>query len=217
MVPARDGSKGIPGKNIKKLGGKPLISYTIDCILSVVKNAHLIVATDSEDIQTLIKERYEQICVYRRSDSSASDQASVNLLVREVIEAFSLPDDARMIIMQATTPFFSEEDLKKCIAVSGSKTSGSTISCTRIKRFVWDDNGPKSYQLESKPRRQDFAGTLIENGRFYSFCVGEFIKSGNILNNPVSIVETSPLSFFEIDEPLDWKIAEAIVEYQVGR
>ena len=69
-----------------------------------------------------------------------------------------------------------------------------------------------SYRIDAKPLRQAFGGTLIETGAFYASTVGDITRSGRLLSGRIGIVETSPGTDIDIDEPIDWLKAEALAK-----
>ena len=74
IIPVRGGSKGIPGKNIKILGGKPLIGYTIDAARAVTDNDHICVSTDDDRIIQAV-EQYGLKVPFKRPEELATDTA----------------------------------------------------------------------------------------------------------------------------------------------
>ena len=83
------------------------------------------------------------------------------------------------------------------------------LTCVRYKRFFWNEDGtPKNYDFTKRPRRQEFAGELMENGAFYISKAGDVVKNQNRLSGKVAIYEMPEYSAYEIDEPDDWIIME---------
>ena len=77
IIPARGGSKGIPHKNIKELGGKPLICYAIDAARKFTTDDNICVSTDDEDIIKVV-EKYGLSVPFKRPDYLATDNAGTN-------------------------------------------------------------------------------------------------------------------------------------------
>jgi N-acylneuraminate cytidylyltransferase/CMP-N,N'-diacetyllegionaminic acid synthase len=130
IIPARGGSKGIPGKNIKLLGGKPLIVYTIEAALESRWISEVIVSTDSEEIARVAREYGAIVPFLRpaelaRDDSQAIDSYiyTVEKLEKEygyTIESF--------IVLLLTTPFRNGNDIDEAIEMFREKNSDSVIS-----------------------------------------------------------------------------------------
>jgi N-acylneuraminate cytidylyltransferase len=86
------------------------------------------------------------------------------------------------------------------------------LSCVPIKRFFWNANGtPQNYDFYNRPRRQDFDGTLMENGAFYIHTVGGIMKHRCRLGDKVGVYEMPESTAVELDEPHDWLVAEAVM------
>ena len=90
--------------------------------------------------------------------------------------------------------------------------------CCKSKRFYWDENGKAlNYDICNRPRRQDFKGSLVENGAFYINSVENIIKTNNRLSGKIGLYEMPEYTFIEIDEPEDWDIAESIMKRNLQR
>ena len=82
-----------------------------------------------------------------------------------------------------------------------------------MKKFRWSDEGrPLDYSFETKPRRQEYKGFLIESGAFYASTVGSILDSGQLLSGVVKVVEVGPAGMIDIDEEADWGLAEHYIE-----
>lgn len=89
------------------------------------------------------------------------------------------------------------------------KEYDSFIACCRIKKFSWDEQGiPLNYTLESKPRRQEYKGILLESGAFYASTVGQIRSTGKLISGRIKTIEIGQAGLIDIDEPKDWKQAE---------
>lgn len=212
FIPIRKGSKGIPGKNMKILGGKPLVAWVLDAIIASGTADEIWVATDDDRAAEYIASCYPKVRIYNRSDASATDTANVIEVVTEFIGYTKPHASVKFILAQATSPFTKPEDFRELCDRMGASCSDSYISCRRIKKFVWHEDGyPLSYTLDSKPLRQDHPGVLIESGAFYASTVGQIQRSGKLISGHVSIIETSDPKYIDIDTPTDWLIAESII------
>ena len=77
-------------------------------------------------------------------------------------------------------------------------------------RILLDEGEPINYDYKHRPRRQDFKGTLVENGAFYINRIGGIIQDKNRLSKPIKIYEMPEYTYVEIDEESDWMLAEKI-------
>ena len=107
IIPARGGSKGVPGKNIKLLNGKPLIQYTIEAALEVFDQEQIIVSTDAEDIKT-VAELLGISVPFLRPSELATDTASSRDVILHAMDYYgsnrSWSPDV-IVLLQPTSPF----------------------------------------------------------------------------------------------------------------
>jgi N-acylneuraminate cytidylyltransferase len=121
-------------------------------------------------------------------------------------------DDADIFILfQATSPFTEKKDIEGALSIYLNGEYNSIVTCSRQKRFIWDEKGnPVNYDFNKRPRRQDFDGFLVENGAFYINSIGKIKKDKNRLSAPVGIWEMAPWKSVEIDEIEDWLTGEIL-------
>ena len=210
FIPIRDGSKGIPGKNIRILGGKPLVCWVIDTMLKLPDIDDIWVSTDSEEAIGLLRSRYgNRIGVFNRNPKNAGDLSPVIEAVIEFIYAQNFSCESRFILVQATSPFTDVADFSKLMKSLNNKEADSYISCQRVKKFSWSEDGkPLNYDMNTKPMRQNYTGILLETGAFYASSVGAILQSGQLLSGQIKVIETGPGTSIDIDEDKDWVAAE---------
>ena len=214
FIPIRDGSKGIPGKNIRILGGKPLVCWVIDTMLKLPDIDDIWVSTDSEEAIGLLRSRYgDRIGVFHRNPKNAGDHSPVIEAVIEFINAHQVPVDSKFILVQATSPFTDVADFSKLMESLNNKEADSYISCQRVKKFSWSEDGrPQNYDMNTKPMRQNYTGILLETGAFYASSVGAILQSGQLLSGQIKVIETGPGTSIDIDEDKDWITAEHYIQ-----
>ena len=210
FIPVRKNSKGIPGKNIKKLGGKPLLCWAIDSIISSKISGCIWVATDCEQTKKILYNRYNgKINVYFRSKQSAQDNSPTIDVVMEFLKTYSFKDDDRFILLQATVPFIRAVELINLLNVMQKKEYDSFIACCKIKKFSWSECGfPLSYTIGNKPRRQEYNGILLESGAYYASTVGQIKLTKELISGKVKTIEINHAGLIDIDEIQDWQLAE---------
>jgi len=218
VIPAREGSKGVPGKNIKELNGKPLIQYTIDSARKVFKDKAIYVSTDSNKIK-LTCEKKGLYIPFLRPSKLATDNSSTQDVLLHALEFFKKENGYEpivVILLQPTSPFRTSEHIKEAIqlytneidmVVSVKKTSSNPY-------YVLFEEDVNSFLNKSKKgnftRRQDCPKVWELNGAIYiintnslkSMAMSEFTK--------VKKYEMDELSSHDIDTILDWEIANVI-------
>ncbi len=218
FIPVRRGSKEIPSKNMKLLAGKPLISHIIDTIIATETKDNIWVATDCPKLKEYVSNLYkERVKIFNRSPKSASDTSPTIDVVLEFLAQKNISKNSYFVLLQATSPFTTSLELKKLATflTENNQDYDSVISCCRLKRFRWEDNGKSiDYNLASKPRRQDYKGFLIESGSFYVSKVRNIIISNQLVSGNIFPMEISSEGLIELDSPIDWDIAETILKYK---
>ena len=210
FIPVRKNSKGIPQKNIKKLGGKPLLCWVIDCIISSKISDCIWVATDCEQTKKLLYNRYNgKINVYFRSKQNAKDNSPVIDVVMEFLRTYYFEDDDHFILLQATSPFIRAGELIKLLSEMKKKEYDSFIACCRVNKFSWSEDGkPQNYKIGNKPRRQEYTGILLESGAFYASTIGRIRQTKELISGKIKTIEINQVGLIDIDEHNDWQLAE---------
>lgn len=222
FIPVRGGSKSIPLKNIKLISGRPLVYWTVKAACGSKYIDKVYVATDSEKIKETVesfktgieKELFAKTEVIGRSTESATDTASTEFAMLEFAGKYEFDN---IILVQATSPLLQSSDLDRGYEAFKENGVDSVLSVVPQKRFHWanDENGfthPTNYDVFHRPRRQEFDGYLVENGAFYITSKADLVKSQNRVSGNIMAVEMNEDTFFEIDEPSDWVIIEALMK-----
>lgn len=214
FIPVRKGSKGIPHKNILPLGGKPLVCWVLDAVLESGIADAIWVATDCDAMQSMLAERYgNSICVFRRSEWTAGDKSPVMDVINEFIDTLLLDDTDRFILLQATSPFTLVSELHTLHNEMLQGLYDSFISCCRMKKFRWSEDGyPLDYTFLKKPMRQAYKGLLIETGSFYATTVRQIRNTRQLISGSVKVVEVGRGGMIDIDEKEDWAMAEGYLK-----
>lgn len=219
FIPARSGSKSIPLKNIKIIAGKPLIYWSIAAAENCINIDKIYVSTDSEEIKAIVESfNFTKVIVIERSADTASDTASTESAMLEFANKHVFD---HIVLVQATSPLTTSEDLNNAINKYFSNNYDSLFSAVRQKRFIWeiDDYGlarPKNYDYNNRPKRQEFSGFLVENGAFYICSRENLLKYKNRLCGKIGVYEMDGSSYFETDEKEDWTIVEEFLKTTKG-
>jgi len=209
FIPARGGSKSIPEKNIKSFCGKPLIYWNLhELQRSDVEK--IVVATDSDNIKSIVESfNFSKVTVYDRSSENSQDTSSTESVMLEYINSSDLLGSDTFMLVQATSPFTQTIHFNEGLNLF--KNHDSILSCCESKRFQWKDGKALNYDIYNRPRRQDFHGTLIENGSFYISSVSDIKSSKNRISGDIGIYQMPDYTFTEIDEIEDWIVSESLM------
>jgi N-acylneuraminate cytidylyltransferase len=213
FIPVRGGSKSIPLKNIKNLGGQPLIYWALQAACESKKIDQVVIATDHLEIIEAAKNfSHSKVKIYHRQKENAQDTSSTESVMLEYLSANKMSAKDQFVLIQATNPFLKTEHLDQALDVLNQQNADSLLSVVRNKRFFWTEKGKAiNYDFKKRPRRQDFQGLMMENGAFYINNVGNILKSKNRLSGKIALFEMPEYSGFEIDEPDDWTICESLL------
>lgn len=222
FIPVRGGSKSIPLKNIKPISGKPLVYWTVKAACGCEYIDKVYIATDSDKIKETVEsfkkgteaECFSKAIVIGRSAESASDTASTEFAMLEFADKY---DFDNIVLVQATSPLLQAADLNRGFEAFLTPGTDSVLSVVRQKRFHWDNDEQgyahsTNYDVFHRPRRQEFDGYLVENGAFYITSKADLTKTQNRVSGNIKAVEMKEDTFFEIDEPSDWVIIEALMK-----
>lgn len=222
FIPVRGGSKSIPLKNIKPICGKPLVYWTLKAACGCRYIDKVYVATESDKVRETVESFktgmeaniFNKAVVIGRSMKSASDTASTEFAMLEFAGKYEFDN---IVLIQATSPLLQVVDLDSGFEEFNNPGTDSVMSFVRQKRFNWmytseGNVEPTNYDVFQRPRRQEFGGYLVENGAFYITSKINLIKSQNRVSGNIKAVEMNEDTFFEIDEPSDWVIIEALMK-----
>lgn len=221
IIPARGGSKGVPGKNIKLLGGKPLLKYTSDS----VKNSKLLTKTvlSSED-PTIIKvaKELDLEVPFIRPDELATDDVSSIDVVQHAIKHFEEKGqffDA-ICLLQVTYPFREKEFIDKAIQKFIDSKVDALVSVIPVPHeynphWVFQEDMEGNLKVATGDsqiisRRQDLPKAYHRDGCIY-ITKTEFIKQGTFYGNRLGFIKSNPDFYVNIDTMEDWEKAEKFI------
>jgi len=213
IIPLRKDSKGIPGKNKKKMLGRPLFSWVLTEAIFSDLDAVYVFTDDKEIIDYINKEYYwtPKVKTILRSDKNATDIASTESVMLEFAEAIQYDFDM-LCLLQATSPMTTAADINAVLAKIEKEKYDSALTVVNTHRFTWNADGtPQNYDVFNRPRRQDFEGLLIENGAVYATTKVAFVTSKNRLSAKIGLVQMDETTLVEIDSMTDWKIVEELL------
>jgi len=216
IIPARGGSKGIPGKNIKSVCGKPLIAWSI--MQARMANAidRVFVSSDSDEILD-VAAQYGALPIKRpmsfSGDLAASESAWLHAL--KEIERSSVKVDY-IVGMQATSPIRASSDLDNAVTKMRLDSLDSLLTVAEVEDFFsWrvGQSGPESVDFDytSRKRRQDIERRYLENGSFYIFTPEVLCSQNNRLGGKIGMYTMDRYKMFQIDNEEDVALCEIIM------
>ncbi len=223
IIPARSGSKGVPGKNSKVLKGSPLIQYTLDAALEVFAKHEICVTTDCNKIIEIAKKAGLQVPFVRPSSLCGDDVGSNEVLSHALhywVEHFYSPDV--IVLLQPTSPFRTGEHIKEALKLFSEKIE-MVVSVKESKAnpyFNLFEENEKGYLEKSKLlsicKRQDAPLVWEYNGAIYVIKTAAFEPQGLYNLKKIVKYKMDEWSSWDIDTPMDWNIAEWYIENRVN-
>ena len=216
IIPARGGSKRLPDKNIKLLGGKPLISHSIEAALKAKSISAVMVSSDSEQILN-IASSYNEVIIHQREKTLASDTATALELVEHIY--INLKDEYSFItLMLPTCPFRNSKHLDEGFSLLEDSDDG-VISVTSYE-FPISLNVPvnenyielseNSPLITGNTRSQNHEPSYRPNGGFYISKWSSFDKYRNFWKGDVKYYLMNRIHSIDIDDQIDLNIANMI-------
>lgn len=212
---ARGGSKRVPRKNIKNLSGKPLLQYTTDEVKkSKYINKYIVSTDDNEIINFCIN---NNIDYHKRPDEFAQDTSTSASAIQDVLNNYS--DYDIIVEIMCTNPLKKVKHIDECIEKLINNNYDSVVSVVRIwdnhpsrVKYIKDDLLESFYPEIPESRRQDLTPeAYVRNGSIYTFWKSSFNKYGNRLGEKCSPYIMPEENTINIDEPVDFELAELII------
>lgn len=226
IIPARGGSKGLPGKNIKELCGKPLISWTIEQALKSKYVDNVFVSTDSEKIAKIAKECGANV-PFLRPDELAADDSLTSDAILHVLEQLSMKGESYdyFALLEPTSPLRKSDDIDDAISMIVQNTDAdSLVSVGEVhmehpmivkkidaKGFV----APYISNIVKIHQRQQADEAYFPYGVIYISKVSEFKKNRTFYTKKTVPYFIERWQNYEIDDQLDFMIIEQIMKIKM--
>jgi CMP-N,N'-diacetyllegionaminic acid synthase len=215
IIPARGGSKGVPRKNTRLLGAKPLIAYSIEAGKGAASVSDLVVSTEDAEIARVAREYGAE--VVQRPALLAEDTTPMPPVIQHVLAERGQGVEI-LLLLQPTCPQRRAGDIEAALRLFDDPLVGSVMSVYQVE----DHHPARMYRLEhgrlapllpewSQARRQDLPAVFHRNGAIYA-CRREVFDRAGLLwdEHPCPYVMPRDRSL-NIDDPLDFEIAELLL------
>ena len=221
LIPARGGSKGLPGKNIRLLAGKPLISWTIEAALNSKVLNRVIVTTDDEKIARIAREWGAEV-PFIRPANLADDTSSSISVVEHALQWLKENENYKPdynLLLQPTSPLRTYEDIRNVNEIAVTRQVTGVVSVCEanphpyiVKKITQDGMLEDFIALKTiYDRRQDMPSAYAINGAMYLNHTDSLLKNHNFCpKDTVAYIMPKERSI-DIDTPWDFQIAEFIL------
>lgn len=223
IICARGGSKGVPGKNIRRLAGKPLIAWTIEQALACPCIDMVAVSSDCADILSAARDAGATLIVERPAEL-ATDTISAHPAILHCLDAAEAARGAptdHFVYLQATSPLRQPDDIEGALALWHERCPASVVSVTEAAHspyFALVERRSDGGVVLSKPtdpplaRRQDAPEVFQLNGAIYVYDRARYREAPKVLYPDTLIYEMPAEHSVDVDTELDWTLVELLMQ-----
>ncbi len=214
VIPARGGSKGIPGKNLQMVGGLTLLERAIDTA-SGAALGRVVVSTNDEAIANVARARGAEVVL--RPEVISKDTSTTEEALLHVVETLCHSSDEQpelLVLLQCTSPFTSVEDVRGTVMALVDAQADSSLAVTPFHSFIWATADGSAlgvnHDCRHRLRRQDLPKQFKETGGVYVMRIPGFLAARFRFFGKIATYVTPPERCLEIDDPADLFVANAI-------
>lgn len=223
IIPARGGSKGVPGKNIKELNGKPLLQYTSSIALKCKDLSKVVLSSDCNEIISVAKGLGIEV-PFKRPANLAEDSSPTLPVIKHVLEYYkSIGEEFDAIcLLQTTSPFRTVEFLSKAIQKFLKNNTDSLVSVLEVPHEFnphWTFEVAKEGVLKIATgektiisRRQELPKAYHRDGAIYITKAKTILEEDSLFGNTISYIESPKELYVNIDTMKDWEKAEELIK-----
>jgi YrbI family 3-deoxy-D-manno-octulosonate 8-phosphate phosphatase len=215
VIPARGGSKGVPGKNLRRVAGRSLVERAVDACVAASAIDTVYVSTDDAGIAAAARAAGAEV-VDRPADLSGDTASSESALLHALDTLAAAGRDPEVVVfVQCTSPFLDPDDLDEAVRRIADDEADAVFAAVPTYEFLWR-SGPDgqasgiNHDAAYRPRRQDREPHFRETGAFYAMSVAGFREARHRFFGRTSIVGVSELSAVEIDNEHDLVLASGL-------
>lgn len=212
-MPARGGSKGIVGKNMKLIAGRPLIWWSIDAVGMARARIRLVVSTDDPAIEKFARQSGAEVVV--RPEELARDDSPTEPSLLHVLDELANGEQVETVmLLQATSPIRLPGTLDSAIELFHSHQYDSLVGVVAQSPFLWkgpEGNATPLYDVCARPRRQEMDQSqqiYRESGSLYMTSARALRQSKNRISGKVALQAMSAAEGIDIDTQDDFNEAE---------
>jgi spore coat polysaccharide biosynthesis predicted glycosyltransferase SpsG/CMP-N-acetylneuraminic acid synthetase len=207
MVPARGGSRGLPRKNMRLLGGKPLLWWVVDAAAAAVPSERVVVVTDDDEIDALACAKGVRV-IREPTTTGRATLDDVALRAAADLAAFGAKASDILLTVQPTCPFLQSARIGEAVAAL-HHGAGSVITVVEDRHLGWRlaaDGQPKP-EYEARVNRQQLPPQFRETGAVIGCRIGALQQHGTRILPPIRLIEVDKIEALDIDDFHDWAIA----------
>lgn len=205
FVPIRLNSQRVEGKNLRELGGQPLMTHILGTLAAVANIDEVYVYCSNPAIGKYLPEGVKFLQRDERLDANTT-------LGAEIYDAFTREVEADIYVLaHATSPFIRRSTIEQAIEKVACGEFDSAFSAKREQSFAWYEGRPLNYSPTHVPRTQDLEAVYIETSAFFIFRRELWREHHRRIGDHPFMAVTDRIESMDIDNPDDFLLAEAIV------
>ena len=218
VIPARANSKRIKGKNLKKLGGKPLVCYTIEAALRSRLLDRIVISTDIDEMPRIAaRYRSRRLEVLRRAPELCGDRVTTEQVLIDAVEKLGLRRALEAVVtLLPTSPFRTPGIIDGCIRLFRARKADSVVTMSRMKLKIADldeATGRLHVRKEYMPAAMHKVPlTLCENPALHMTRLETLLRGRYTLGERNYGYEIDRVTGMDINDPIEWALAEAVLE-----
>ena len=216
VVPARGGSKGVPRKNLRAVGGLPLIEWSIRSGQESSHSKTVVVSTDDDEIAQIATSAGALVVL--RPAHLATDTSQTELTMAHALDVITDGDSySHIVLLQPTTPIRRVGLVDQSIEKMMHDGSDSLVGVVESSPFIWKgsrSNARPEYDVAQRPMRQFFAASDLsyrETGNIYITTLDAFRKSGCRVSGKTSLFVLNTAEGLDIDTEFDIELADTLL------
>jgi N-acylneuraminate cytidylyltransferase len=222
IIPARGGSKGIPGKNLRPVAGKPLIAWTIEQARASSSLRRVLVSTDSQEIAEAALRSGAEVPFLRPAEL-ATDIAATEPAIIHALDWLEKNEGYRptfIMLLQPTCPVRKPRSIDRAVKQFIDQRANSLLSVREIHPFLWRNRTRPTalYNFNQRPRRQEVPETdrlFEENGSIYVMEAQRLRATCNRLGGEIALFPMDAEESWDVDTEADLRVVEALLTIQV--
>lgn len=223
IIPARGGSKGVPKKNIKLLGEKPLLQYTSEIALKSKFLTKVVLSSDANEIIKVGKQLGLEV-PFKRPSSLAEDKTPTLAVIKHVLDFYgSIGEEFDAVcLLQVTSPFRTVDFLDEALYKFINSNSESLVSVQEVPHeynphWTFEENMSGNLKIatgekEIISRRQELPKAYHRDGAIYITKTSVIMLQNSLFGNSIAFIESNKENYVNIDTFDDWEKAELILK-----
>ncbi|MEO8679076.1 MAG: acylneuraminate cytidylyltransferase family protein [Vicinamibacterales bacterium] len=219
IIPARGGSRGLPGKNILAVGGRPMIAWSIDAARHAASIDRVVVSTDDKEIAAVARACGGEVPGLRPAELARDDTPGVDPIVHMVQSLRTSEDYAPdyVMVLQPTSPLRTAGDIEAAVALLRARKAAAVVSvCAVTQHLAWmkrvDPDGRMAAPHEAPPR-QEVQPQYVLNGAIYLVATESLMATHSLYAEPTYVYVMPAERSIDVDAQWDLHLADLALRF----